>query len=229
LNNISDSFSNWENQNITLAAVVQCAALVYELAFTGKADQRNLISSINPIFVLNPGSFNDVYPNVEQLTLGLNTVQKIFANNRTRKNAEIIRYTLGMLTLRQRLKSSSRMQSIVRESLEPMTPLHPLENDRENMSSEDLELLKQDRTFRQLSNIYRETISTISFRIQVAGKVEYLKNENIANRIRGLLFAGIRSAVLWHQLKGRRWQLLFYRKRIQETAGAIRQKLLIAV
>tara|TARA_B100001996_G_scaffold303439_1_gene244254 strand:- start:601 stop:966 length:366 start_codon:yes stop_codon:yes gene_type:complete len=121
------------------------------------------------------------------------------------------------------------MQSIVRESLEPMTPLHPLENDRENMSSEDLELLKQDRTFRQLSNIYRETISTISFRIQVAGKVEYLKNENIANRIRGLLFAGIRSAVLWHQLKGRRWQLLFYRKRIQETAGAIRQKLLIAV
>ena len=224
-----NNFTPWEHQNIALAAVAQCAALVYELAFTGNADQKMLVSSINPLLVFKPASVDDIYPELMDLSLGLDTVQRILANNRTRKNAEIIRYVLGMLTLRKRLTSSSRMQKAVRERLQPMSPLRTLRAQREDFDGEDLILLEQDRTFRQLSNVYRETISTFSFRIQVAGKVEFLKNENIANRIRGLLFGGIRSAVLWHQLNGRRWRLLFYRKRIQETAGNIHKKLLITV
>jgi high frequency lysogenization protein len=115
------------------------------------------------------------------------------------------------------------MQTTVRAKLRPMTSMLPLSDNRATLPGEDLEILKQDRTFRQLSDIYRETISTLSFRIQVAGKVEHLKNENIANRIRSLLFAGIRSALLWHQLNGRRWHLVFHRKRIQETAEIIRK------
>ncbi|MBT17966.1 MAG: hypothetical protein CL889_03205 [Dehalococcoidia bacterium] len=83
----------------------------------------------------------------------------------------------------------------------------------------------QDRTFEQLANLYQDTISKLSYRIQVQGKLENLKNENVANRIRTLLLGGIRSAVLWYQLGGRRWRLAFYRKRIQGTAGSIRRKL----
>ena len=119
--------------------------------------------------------------------------------------------------------ASSRMQRAVRAKLRPMTSMLPLSDNRATLPGEDLEILKQDRTFRQLSDIYRETISTLSFRIQVAGKAEHLKSENIANRIRSLLFAGIRSALLWHQLNGRRWHLVFHRKRIQETAEIIRK------
>ena len=128
-----------------------------------------------------------------------------------------------MLTLRRNLMASSRMQRAVRAKLQPMTSMLPLSDNRATLPGEDLEILKQDRTFRQLSDIYRETISTLSLRIQVAGKAEHLKNENIANQIRSLLFAGIRSALLWHQLNGRRWHLVFHRKRIQETAEIIRK------
>jgi len=59
--------------------------------------------------------------------------------------------------------------------------------------------------------------------------VDYLQNEYVSNRIRSLLLAGIRSAVLWHQLGGRRWRLIVYRKRVQETATALRRRMLTSV
>jgi high frequency lysogenization protein len=58
----------------------------------------------------------------------------------------------------------------------------------------------------------------------VRGDVNYLKNELIACKVRAALFAGIRSAVLWRQVGGKRWHLLFRRKHI---AKAIAQFLAI--
>jgi len=40
----------------------------------------------------------------------------------------------------------------------------------------------------------------------------------LANKIRTLLLAGIRAAVLWRQMGGNRWQLLFSRKDIINDA-----------
>jgi high frequency lysogenization protein len=44
--------------------------------------------------------------------------------------------------------------------------------------------------------------------------MQRLQNENLAAKIRVLLFAGVRAAVLWQQCGGKRWHLLFQRKRI---------------
>ncbi|MEQ8953835.1 MAG: DUF489 family protein, partial [Gammaproteobacteria bacterium] len=54
-------------------------------------------------------------------------------------------------------------------------------------------------------------------------------DDYVANCIRALLLAGIRAAFLWYQLGGRRWRLLLYRKRIQETAHNMRRSLLSSV
>ncbi|MFB0933325.1 MAG: DUF489 family protein, partial [Pseudomonadales bacterium] len=35
--------------------------------------------------------------------------------------------------------------------------------------------------------------------------------------IRALLLSGVRSAVLWHQLGGRRWQLLLQREGLKKS------------
>jgi high frequency lysogenization protein len=45
----------------------------------------------------------------------------------------------------------------------------------------------------------------------VQGEPKKLQDPDTVNRIRASLFAGIRSAFLWHQCGGRRWQLLFNR------------------
>jgi high frequency lysogenization protein len=55
----------------------------------------------------------------------------------------------------------------------------------------------------------------------VNGEHGHLGNPVVAAKVRAALFAGIRSAFLWHQLGGNRWQLLFSRKKIATEAGKI--------
>ncbi len=221
-------FSRWEHQNIALAAVAQSAALVHRIATRGEAPQADLRACINPLLELDPSDVGDVYPNVADLSLGLRTVQSIFSSQRDAENSEIVRYTLGMLLLRNRLTADDDMQRRIRERLALIEPL-PAEILAGEDTNADFEQSQQERVFRQLAGLYQDTISTLSYRIQVQGKVEHLKDEAVANRIRALLLAGIRSAVLWYQLGGRRWRLLLYRKRIHESAGNIRRKILSSV
>lgn len=73
-----------------------------------------------------------------------------------------------------------------------------------------------DNLIANLADIYTQTISTFQFRIQVLGEYQYLQQNRVANQVRVLLFAAIRSATLWRQLGGSRWQLLLQRKHIVE-------------
>jgi high frequency lysogenization protein len=47
----------------------------------------------------------------------------------------------------------------------------------------------------------------------ISGEQPYLDNEHNASKVRALLLAGIRSAVLWRQCGGSRWQILLGRKK----------------
>jgi len=69
--------------------------------------------------------------------------------------------------------------------------------------------------------LYSKTISTISPRIVVNGKPQYLQVDRTVNWIRTLLFAGLRSAVLWRQLGGGRFSLMFGRKKMLEQAQTL--------
>ena len=227
LNSVADRFNRWEYQNIALAAVAQCASLVKTLALTGKAPENEIIASINPLLIVDSNSVEDIYPRLSDFNLGLRTIQEIFSNDRRRENVEIARYTLDMLLLRNKLSGSERMQATLRQRLAGINPLEFADVTESEQAQR--QLLHQDHIFEQLAKLYQDTISTLSYRIQVQGKLENLRNDNIANRIRTLLLGGIRSAVLWYQLGGRRWRLVFYRKRIQGTAVNIRRKLLTSV
>lgn len=225
---IDTDLTRWEKQNLALAAVAQCASLVNRVATTGKIPDTELVAAVNPLFALDPDGLADIYPNAIDLSLGLRTVQAIFSNERGAEANEVVRYTLGMLLLRGRLNGKQDMQQQIRQRLGLIEPLRrlPLNADAEALRAAESD---QERTFRQLAGLYQDTISTLSYRIQVQGKIEHLKDEHVANQIRGLLLAGIRSAVLWYQLGGRRWRLLFYRRKVHDAAGAIRRKLLTSI
>jgi high frequency lysogenization protein len=62
--------------------------------------------------------------------------------------------------------------------------------------------------------LYQDTISTFRLRIQVQGDMRFLQQAGNAARIRALLLTGIRSARLWRQLGGHRWQLVFSRSKL---------------
>ena len=226
---ISPKYSQWEYQNLAMAGVAQCAYLVDSLANGGGASEYNLAVSINPLLALNPSCVEDVYSSAAGLGLGLRTLQNIFSNEKVRENTEVIRYTLGIMNLRGKLISNERVQGILREKLQIIAPLDTLAALNFSGENEVERKLAAEQIYQQLADLYQDTISTLSYRILVQGKIDNLKNEDIANRIRALLLAGIRSAVLWHQLGGRRWHLVFYRKRILLSVGKIRRKLISPV
>ena len=233
MNNSVAELTRWEWQVIALAAVAQSAALVAKLAAHGNASQTELIASVNPLLALNPSSEADVYPNLGHLNLGLRTLNDMFTQVRSPENASVMRYTLGMLLLRNKLEARPIMQTTIRNGLQPIQPLLLIPENATPWRMEDAEKtegqLRQEQTFEQLAALYQDTISTLDHRIQVQGQVDYLQNNYVATRVRSLLLAGIRSAVLWHQLGGRRWRLIVYRKRVQETASTLRRRLLASI
>ena len=233
MNNSAAELTRWEWQVVALAAVAQSAALVSKLAIHGNASQTELLASVNPLLALNPRSESDIYPNLGHLNLGLRTLDDMFNRGRSPENASLVRYALGMLLIRNKLDRNPAMQSNIRGKLQSIQPLLLVPENATPWRMAETEKtegqLRQEQTFEQLATLYQDTISTLSQRIQVHGQVDYLQNDYVSNRVRSLLLAGIRSAVLWHQLGGSRWRLVLYRKRVQETARALRRRLLTSV
>ncbi|MEX0619698.1 MAG: high frequency lysogenization protein HflD [Pseudohongiellaceae bacterium] len=215
MNNFSNKFDRMEYQYIALAAVAQCTFLVHRLASRGSASDDEMVACVNPLLVMNPGTVADVYPFVSRLGLGLQTLQDMFSNEKMRENSNVIRYTLGVLELSRRVMINKPVQSALRRELQLLDPL-----------TDDADHATSDAFYQQAAGIYQRTISTLPFRVQVQGNVEYLKDDHVADRIRTLLLAGIRSAVLWSQLGGRRWHLVVYRKKIKDCVTRIRRSLI---
>ena len=65
------------------------------------------------------------------------------------------------------------------------------------------------------------TVSTLGPRIIVRGDPALLARPESANRIRALLLAGIRAAVLWRQCGGTRVGLILGRRRLLEAARGL--------
>jgi high frequency lysogenization protein len=193
-------------QTLALAGIAQAAFLVDQLAQHGLAAQDKLSTCLESLFITNPASTIEVYGDVDKLKLGLQVLEEIFVTKESSlKSPELMRYLIGLIYLEARLGKQQGMLGKIAKGIE--------NSERENKDS-NMQLAENPEIINQLANLYQETISTLSFRIQVSGKPQYLKNTAIANTIRATLLAGIRSAVLWHQLGGRRWHFMLKRRNI---------------
>ncbi len=64
------------------------------------------------------------------------------------------------------------------------------------------------------ADLYSETLSQLEPRIIIRGESLHLRNPENQSRLRSLLLAGVRAAMLWRQIGGSRWQILFKNKQI---------------
>jgi high frequency lysogenization protein len=69
-----------------------------------------------------------------------------------------------------------------------------------------------DNVFSSVAELYAQSVSTLSVRIQVVGSANYLRQPAIAQRIRSQLFGAIRNAFLWRQLGGSQVHIMMRRK-----------------
>ncbi|WP_058909727.1 high frequency lysogenization protein HflD [Entomohabitans teleogrylli] len=202
---------NYYEITLALAGICQSARLVQQLAHQGHCDSDALHVSLNSVIDLNPGSTAGVYGGSEaNLKLGLETLLGVLnASSRQGPGAELTRYTLSLMVLERKLAASKGAMDTLGERIAGL---------QRQLEHFDLE---SDTLLNAMAGIYVDVISPLGPRIQVTGSPAVLQSPQIQAKVRATLLAGIRSAVLWHQVGGGRLQLMFSRNRLSTQARQI--------
>ncbi len=192
-----------QEQLVALGAVFEAAVLADKIARTGQVSEASMSCMLGSLLVRDPKSTLDVYGGDDlNLRDGYRALISSLERNPSTLQREPLRYSLAMIGLERQLDKRGDM-------LETMgNRLDQIQQQVEHFG------LVHDNVIAACGGLYQDTISTFRQRIQVQGDMRFLQQPSNAAKIRALLLAGIRSARLWRQLGGHRWQLVFSRGKL---------------
>lgn len=197
--------SREKEQTIALSAVFQAAELVSILAKTGQVDNASLQPMLDSILMLNANTTEDIYGGQwdcpSNLALGRKIARQALGKERSSVNPDTLRYALSLIHLENKLSKAPDMLSTIGQKISQ------IEQKKAHYDS-----ALHENMIASISGMYQDTLSKLSFRIQVHGDSRFLQQPHISNQVRAILMAGIRAAMLWRQLGGKRWHLIFKRK-----------------
>ena len=193
---------------MALAGLIQSCYLVSGVARSGLIGEDNMSGSLESIFVTHPNQTADVYRNGNGIRTGLRLLTEILGDGNYSDYIETVRYASAILTVEKQLRDKPEILRAVGAGLS---------NIQEQQAEHEL-LVTSEEIINRLSSLYEKTIGTVEPRIRVQGQQTHLKSHANTCRIRALLLAGLRSAVLWRQLGGNLIGLFFGRRRV--LAGA---------
>ncbi|GIU26147.1 MULTISPECIES: high frequency lysogenization protein HflD [Shewanella] len=193
------------NRTMAFAGILQAIAQVQHLARHGELDNAELAASLNTILVTNPDNTADVYQDKIVLQKGYKLILNQLGDS-SQKDVEITRYLVGVLALERKLVRSNSGLGMLAERINQVNrQLHHF-------------AITDEQVVANLASIYSDIISNLGPKIQISGNPVCLQRPIVQHKIRALLLAAIRSAVLWRQLGGKRRHLVFARKAIVDTA-----------
>lgn len=201
----------YKDRVLALAGIFQACRLVQQAARKNMVDNEALEACLVSIVNVNADTTAAVYGGTQALRLGLRTLQEQLDKGGVPRDLELARYVVSVVHLERQLANQPEMLGGIgvaveaaQQKCETMAITHP-------------------EVIAQLAAIYSDTISTLTPRIIVQGEQGYLSNPETANKVRALLLAAIRSAWLWRQVGGRRWQLVFGRGAMAREVTALLQ------
>jgi len=198
-----------KERTLALAGVFQATELVRQAANHGTWSGYAATSCLHSLFQMEAESTSDIYGGVARMKLGVETMLAVLQGDG--HYADSLRYAVGLLQVEKKFRRSRKLQEMVGNRIEII-------------SGEGIELdqhEREDLQAHEISDLYTGTVSTLSPRIVVNGKPQYLKNDRTVDWVRTLLMAGLRSATLWSQLGGGRFELMFGRKKIIREAESL--------
>lgn len=193
-------------RTIALAGVFQAAGLIQELTSEGTLPEEPFEASINSLYEQNPSSVLDVYGGETGIRYGLELMSFVFSSQSKKNYQQLSRYVVSIFHLAAKLSKSPELLKkldqrikLAKNQAEYFNKMHP-------------------NVIGSFAQAYLETAGTYSFRIQVVGKRQYMQRQDTMDKVRALLLAGVRAAILWRQVGGNNWHLLFSRKSMVKTA-----------
>ncbi len=196
-----------EERVLALAGVFQAATLVQQLAHDGRCDETAMEASIASVFRIDAPSVAAVYGNVSGVRLGLRSM--INQIDESSRDMALTRMVVSVLRLERTL---ARHPAVVRQLQEGIVA-----------TQRQVDHFGQDsaQVTRRLADLYAATLSTLKPRIMVSGNPLPLQQPQVIERVRSNLLAAVRSAVLWHQVGGRQWQLVLNRQQCSMLARGL--------
>ncbi len=195
-----------DNQVLALAAVVNCAELVSDIAVDGECDRVQRGVMLESIFSLDADSIDGIYGGRTNLIPGLQSLVNQFQPNK-KLRADVAQYQMGLIQLQFQLMKNADAQSALRRGVKQIDGFR-------EMSGNSIDGVIVNR----LSTLYQDTLSHLKPRIIIRGNAANLAAQDKADSVRALLMAGVRAAVLWRQAGGSRWSLLLGRRATIQTA-----------
>jgi len=194
-----------QDKLMALAGIYQAALCVQQIARHGRVDTEAMEPCVYSLFQTDADSVPDIFGAPGSLSLGVTGLMRQLTGKEPRE-LELTRYAVALLRLERVLSGRNEVVDAIgsgieeaQAMLEHFAMLHP-------------------NLLAHLADVYSRTISHLQPRIMVQGDPRFLQIPDNQNRIRALLLAGIRSAWLWRQVGGSRWNILFGRKRLLAAA-----------
>lgn len=211
-----DMDKNIRNQTIALAGISQAVKLVQQIANTGSVDEQAMTVSVDSILKIETDSIEEIYGGetaygaIEGLATGFDTLKTQLAQD-GRTDVDQARYGTSLVLLERRLINDLTMRQAVTQGVAKAAA-----------QAQHFSLVLHSSVIANLADLYQSTISTLVPRVMVKGEPLYLQNPDNANKIRVLLLAGIRSAVLWRQSGGGRLKFIMRRRMILDEVRRLK-------
>jgi len=196
------------HQTLALAGIAQACGLVRQLATTGSCDLAPMTASMGSVLKIDADSVSDVFGGLSGVQYGLEQLDKQLTS-RQAANPDQARYAALLVHLQKQVLQRPEMLTAIRIGIE-----------RAQRQAEQFGVLHSN-VLANLADLYHSNISTLQPRIMVIGDPQYLSDPGTVNKVRALLLAGIRSAHLWRQCGGSRWQLMFQRPKLRREVQAL--------
>ena len=198
-----------KDRTMALAGIFQATELVRQAANHGTWSGYAADTCLDSLLAIEADTVDEIYGNPNRLRLGAETLVSVLQGDR--RHMESLGYAVSIMQLEHNFRRQTDMQARIGMELQSITTLD------EGLEVHEIKDLQAER----LASLYTKTISTLSPRIVINGRPQYLQVDRTVNWIRTLLFASLRSAVLWRQMGGGRFSLMFGRKKMIEQAQTL--------
>lgn len=202
-------YSKDQSQALALAALLQSAQLVHDIATSGKAEPEAYNPLLQSLFAFDSDHPAMIYGGAIGVNNGLNLLKDTLGGKSHPSQRATVRYALAMIHLSGKLAKSNEQMNIIANRLQHIQfKADHFSNDINSISS-------------SVAAVYKDTLSTFANRIHVSGNPIHLQSDVNADKIRTLLLAGIRACILWRQVGGKRWHFFTSRKRLLQATASI--------
>ncbi|MGN1393093.1 MAG: DUF489 family protein [Succinivibrionaceae bacterium] len=198
------------SQTLSFVAICQAASIVQRLSRFGSWNEDDAKPLIKALSIDNPTSVEDVYQ-PKQMLCGYNSFIESFGSNgiNNSSTAELTKYVMFFLTLEKKIRKVPGFLDNIFNKIEEV----------KNHARINKMVILDPWIISSMADIYFQEITNKHFcNLVIYGKKSYLQQDEIQQKIRAIILAGIRATILWRQVGGKTIHLLFKRSKMMELS-----------